>query len=724
MKSKNITLTLLFSVCICLTLACVVNVFLVSIKHYHFRSDTDFEEYLNTITIANEVIHAKRGNIYDANGEAVAYDITTYDIICYLDSSRTGINGSIEYVDDPLFTSQVLANYLSISQEDIYYYLTYNPNLYQTELGLAGRNLSEEIKNSILNYPGIHGIGFRESSSRYYPKGKDIAPTLIGYTLRDENGNIEGVYGLEKYLNDELTGENGSHTYQADKYGYILPGMFEEKVEAKDGYDVYTTIDSSIQQALNVAIENIQTTNNATEAWGAVMEIESGKILAWGQDPSYDPNELTFDTYLNYGSQYTYEPASTIKCFLWATAMDIGVYDGDAYFNSSEYYYTEDENGEPVRVDENSNYIGKIQNAGGKSWGMMKYDKALAYSSNVGSCSLLENYVGTEIFEEYIKKFGFFENVHTDGIEEANTYLNYNYLSEKLSLTYGQGSSFTMLQLLQGYSAIFGNGECVKPYFIDKVVDSNSGDIIYSGQREVSYTPIKEETARKMQYLLYRCVYQLGASTGYYAVDETTIIGKSGTAEIYINGEGYSKDESITSCMIAYPANNPKYMVYFAYRSPYDYYNHANSGTIQSFLRKVVILTNSSSLVKENEDDGFNKYIMEDFIGLTLPETKTRLQDKNINLVIIGNGSRVIDQYPNENSEYYTNSKIFIVTDSDEITIPDFTGFSRKDIVLYWQLSNVPVVINGYGTVYKQDVLPGTVISNREQINVYLQDDN
>ncbi|MBR2577660.1 MAG: penicillin-binding protein 2, partial [Erysipelotrichaceae bacterium] len=547
--------------------ACIINVFVVSIFKVHVRSNTSLESYVQSVSLVSEKIYAKRGNIYDANGEIVAQDQKTYDIICFLDESRKSGN-NIAYVDDPLYTSQVLANFLDMDQSDIYYLLTSNPDLYQVELGIKGRNLSEETMNAILNYPNIHGIGFKESNKRIYSQGLSFAPYLIGFAQSDEDGKLIGKMGLEAYLNEELSGIDGKHIYQQDKHGYILTGMYEEKIPAENGYDVYTTIDTSIEQALEKAFEDVVEQNNASQAWGAVVEINTGKILAWGQTPSFDPNVLEIENYNNMGSQVPYEPGSVMKSFIYATAMDIGKYDGHAYFDSDPFCYLSNGN-YPYRTYGGNSY-GCISNAGRKSWGTIELDYGLIYSSNVATSTLLTDYVGPDTYSEYLEKFGFFQNVDTDGIAEVTGYKNYTWPSEKLALTYGQGSSVTMLQLLQAYTAIFGNGEMLKPYFIDKIVDTDSNEIIYTGKRTVVNTPIKESTAKEIQALLTRVVSDPAGTAKYYAVDEVNIMAKTGTSEI-VEGSGYNSDDSITSVMLAFPAESPEYMIYFAYISPYDY---------------------------------------------------------------------------------------------------------------------------------------------------------
>ena len=718
MKRSNNKLRFLYLLVLTVILAIVVNLFLIIVGHKHIRSMTDLGPYIDSVSSVSEVIYANRGNIYDAHGEVVAQDIKTYDIICYLDKNRSSNKNNIAYVDDPLYTSQVLSMILDIDQEEIYEYLTPDHYLYQVELGPGGRNLTEDKVNEVLNYPNLHGIGFRTSYKRIYPKGDDFAPYIVGYARSDDTGKLVGEMGVEALYNEELSGIDGYHYFQRDKHGYVLPGMYEEITEAENGYDIYLTLDTSIQDALEISFDEITVQNNASQAWGAVVEIDTGKILAWGQTPSFNPNTLEVSEWNNYGSQVPYEPGSVFKSIIYSAAMDLGVYDGEAYFDSSPFCYLSN-GSEPYRTYGGNNY-GCIGNAGGKSWGSIPLDYGLIYSSNVATSTLLASYVGTANFLEYIERFGFFKNVETPGLNDINGVLNYTWPSEKLSLTYGQGSSVTTLQLLQAYTAIFGNGEMLKPYIIDKVVDVDNSEIIYEGERTVISRPIKESTAKSMQELLTRVVSDNGGTARVYGIDEVDIMAKTGTSEI-ASGFGYLSSDSISSVMLAFPADNPKYMIYYAYVSPYDYYNHLNSIVIQNFIKRVAILTNIGYNPNEYQiAQAIKKEEMPNLLNMTYEDAINELGENTHNIIKIGNGLNVIGQYPKAYTDYYTNEKVFILTDGENITLPDFKGWSRKELINYWNLSGIPITIDGYGVVYEQSIPSGSSISIYDEVIVKL----
>lgn len=712
MKRSNGVLRFIYLISLIACAFVVINVFLVCVFKIHPRSKTSLDSYIQNVSKVSETIHAKRGNIYSAQGEVIAQDKGTYDVICYLSKSRVAANNEPAYIVDPLATAQVLASVLNGDQQQIYYDLTKNSNLYQTEIGLVGKNITQEQKEMIESY-NLPGIGFRSSYTRSYPEGSAFAPYLIGFAQSNEDGKLMGKMGIEQYLNSELSGKDGYHLYQQDKNGYILDGMYEETIAAENGYDVYTTMDPSIQDALVSSFDDLA--KGAGDAWGSVMEIDTGKILAWAQKPSFDPNTLDIETYNNLGSQLPYEPGSVFKSIIYAAAIDSGKYNGEMDFDSSKYCYLSIGN-DPIRTYGENNY-GCISNANGHEWGNIELDYGLIYSSNVATSTLLSNYVGTETFIDYVKKFGFFKKVNTDGMAEASGSLNYTYPGEKLSLTYGQGSSVTMLQLLQAYTAIFGNGEMVKPYFIDKIVDSDNNKLIYQGQRTVVDRVIKEETARQMQDLLYRVVYDERGTASIYKIDEVEIIAKTGTAEKMSGGE-YDKDEYVNSVMLAFPADKPKYMIYYAYVYPYDYGNVDNTGAIKDLIRRCALLTNVNYDSSKNISNKIVKYKMPNLLSKSYSEAEEALSITNVNVYKIGNGDKVIKQYPAKDEALYTNSKVFLLTNSEGTILPDFTNWTRKELISYWNISGIAFNFSGFGVVSDQSISPGTIVTSKDEVNI------
>ena len=723
MKRSNAKLRFLYILFAVFIAAIIINVVFVTVFRVHIRSNTDLDDYVESVANVEETIFASRGTIYANDGEVVAQDVQTYDIICYLDSDRLSNGSDIAYVNDFSYTAKCLAPILGMSEQEIYDYLSYGKenNLFQTELGASGRNLSEEQVEQINAIEDLHGIGFRNSYKRYYPYGELYSPQLLGFAQSDENGKLVGKLGIEASLNDELSGKDGTHSYQIDKNGYTLPGMYDETVEAVDGYDVYLTLDVSIQEALNECLETTMEYKDATRAWGAVVEINTGKILAWGQTPSYDPNNLTSDdTQVNYGSQLVYEPGSVMKSVIYSAAMDLGVYDGTNTFDSSPYCYLDD-----TSRTYSGNQLGCIYNVSKLNWGTIELDYGLIYSSNVATATLLSEYVGVDNYEEYLKKYHLYEKVNTDNIDELSGYTNYGLSAvDCITATYGQGSTTTMLQLLQAYTAIFGNGEMVKPYIIDKIVDPNTSTTVYQGTRNVVSTPIKESTAKQMQDLLRRVVSDESGTCRHYEAKTVNVIGKTGTSEIAIDGE-YSDDINIVSCMLAFPYEDPQYMVYYAYVSDETVYYNYDIKPCPDMIDRIALLEGLNvSDDDSNYEQQITKYEMPNIKSISVGEANDILDDYGVDIIQIGDGENIIDQYPKVGADLYTNEKVFILTDGNNISLPDFTNWTRKEIISYWNLSGLAIQLNGYGIVYEQSLAPNTIVDKSSEIIVYLKDIN
>ncbi len=717
-----------------LAAACVVaaNVFLVTLGKYHLWSGTNLAAYASNASTKTVTLQARRGTIYDRNGSVIAQDVQSYNIICYLNKSRVGINNRPAYVDDLVTTSQVLAEALGMDAVEVYQTLStkQNEGKYQTELGSKGRGISKETKDWIESHD-LNGVEFVATVSRQYPVGT-FASYLIGYaTSSNEENLLTGKMGVEQTLNETLTGTNGTKTYQADKNGYILPGMKSEIEEAVNGNDVILTLDQSLQETLESAFEMTAELFDTDRIWGSIMEIDTGKILAWGQSPGFDLNDRVIDDYNNYGSQYGYEPGSTMKVFTYAAAIDSGRYDYTSLVDSTDYCYGQ-KGGVPYRVACGSNgQIGRITNAGtDKHWGMVDYDHGLIYSSNTVTASVLSELISPSIYKEYLEKFGFFQKVETDGIAEISGTLTYNYPSEKLALTYGQGSTVTMLQMMQAYSAIFGDGNMVTPYFIDEIRSSyNSSEVLYKAETKIAGTPISEETAEYLQSVLYRVINDEDGTGKHYRIDETELIGKTGTAQI-ASGGSYSNSKTIASIMLALPADDPKYMIYYAFEGGYDRNAHYKTEPIKTVIRKVAQLYNLTDSLNVDTDGNqvqveVKDELMPDLTNHSIEYALQKSADLGLEALVFGEGNEVIFQMPSGGKSVVTGDRIFLLTDQNQLIMPDMTGWSRADVTSFWELANktvqLGITMDGYGVVVSQNIPSGTVIHDSAELSVKLE---
>ena len=715
MRHSNRMLLLIMTVMLLVGGIITTNVFVVAAGKVHFLSGTQLDDYVSTSNVRYQVQHAKRGQIYDRNGAVLAQDSVTYDIIAILDKNRESRKGQIAYVDDPLMTARALAPILEMEESQLYEYLTKDAK--QVELGNKGRNLSKETKEEI-EALDLNGIEFIQTMKRTYPLGS-FASYLIGFAQVGDDGEMTGKMGIEKYLNAALSGEDGYKREQRDKAGNTLPGMKAEEKRAVNGHDVVLTLDQGIQQSLEQAFEITAEQFEVDKAWGSVMEVSTGKILAWGQTPSFDPNQMNITEYVNYVSQMPYEPGSTFKPFTYAAAIDSGNYDGEKLVDSTRFYYGA-QNRVPFRVTENDKRkIGSIGNASGKHWGMIPYDLGLVYSSNVVTSSIVTEVITPEIFADYLDRFGFFKMVDTDGIPETNGIMNYTWPADKLALSYGQGSTVTMLQMLQAYTGIFNDGTMVKPYVIDQIRSSyDDQDVIYRGKTEVVGHPISEQTAWKVQDLMYQTANRDDGTARFYRIPETTIIAKTGTTQLAgTQGEGYNTGKTIVSLVAAMPAEDPQVMVYYAFEGNYEKNAHLKSDAVKTILRKVAMTygfdqkPDDQNEQPEREVVEIHEYAMPSLINHSLDYAQKKLAETECEVIILGSGHEVIDQHPQQNETVVTGQKVFLLTDAFQMSMPDMTGWTRKDISGFWKVSGIAVMTDGFGKVLSQNIPPGVPLA-------------
>ena len=719
-KIKNNSVREIFLVTLAAVILLASNVFFVTISKVHLRSGVDLSSYANSANYVHEVTKALRGNIYDRSGIVIAQDSRTYNIVCILDENRPSIEGTIAYVKDKEKTARILSKVLRMDYDKILDYL--KQDVYQTELGYGGRKLSKSIKDEIDSYE-LPGIEFTDSVQRIYPMGQ-FASNLIGYAQSDESGSTIGKMGIELYLDPYLSGIDGSRTYQADEHGYVLPGMQEEVVSARNGNNVYMTLDGGIQETLEESMRTTMNTFNTTRVWGGAMEVKTGKVIAWGQSPSFDPNTLENITdYTNIGAQIPYEPGSTMKSFVWAATINEGKYDETMVTDGNQFCFSSDENNNPVRTY-SADHIGCIYNAGEKKYGMVDLDHGMIYSLNTVAGTLENELISPDIYLDYVKKFGFFENVGTDGLPESKGTLNFTYAYDKMNLSFGQGSTATMLQLFQAYSAIFSDGTMVKPYFIESVRDSYDNSVIYQAETTVKGHPITEETARHMQKIMYRVINDEDGTAKWYRIPETDMIAKTGTSEVAVNGS-YNNARTITSVMAAMPADDPQVLVYYAFEADNAVDSHYWVDAQKNFFRKVAITygfaEGSSSAPEQDvpeESETVSITEMPTVVNHSIDYAKKTLEAEGASVVVLGDGSNVIRQYPRAGETLATGQRVFLLSDTQTFTMPDLTGWTRKDVAGLWDVSGFGFQLSGTGKVVSQSVAAGTPVTKGTEIRV------
>ena len=650
-----------------------------------------------SITTANKVIPAYRGNIYSSNGDTLATNVNSYTLIAYLSPNRTVDSNNPQHVVDKNLTASMLAPILDMSEDSILKFL--NKDAYQVEFGPKGKNLTDLTKKKIEDLE-LPGIDFITNIKRYYNMSA-FASYLIGYAKVDEDDKIKGELGIEKYYDDILAGKDGYKKYQ--KYtssDYQIPNTPSQVIPASNGKNIYLTIDSNIQLIAEKAISEYE---NYKSDWAivTVMDAKTGAILASSTSPNFNPNDTnTIKNYMNPLVSFQYEPGSVMKIFSFATAINEGLYNGNEKYLSGS-----------IDVADKT-----IRDANRKGWGEITYDTGFAYSSNVAATNLALR-LGAGKLTDYYNKLGFGSKTGIELSNEVKGIIDINNPVTLASAAFGQGITVTPIQLLQAATTITNDGVLLKPYVVQKIVDDKN-KVTYKGKRTVINDSVyKKETVNKMEDLMQMVIYD--SLTNMWQVPGLRLMGKTGTAQIVSPHGGYrdGKYDYIKSFLAIFPVEDPQYIVYFAAKRPKtSARNFANVATTA-----IEEIAGYSKLFDKNNTSSNKLFKVDNYISKNINDVKERLNNKNITPIIIGDGKYVIDQFPSKNKNLPYNGKLFILTNGDNYYMPDISGWSRAEVDNYCKLANLNCSFSGYGYVINQSILKDTLINADDLLKIELK---
>jgi len=657
---------------------------------YKANENVTISEFIKNRNIVEDVIMPKRGTIYDVKGNVLAEDVASYTLIAYLDESRSD-EEHIRHVVNKEKTAKELSKLINTSYERILEIL--NKKAYQVEFGTGGKNLSqlemEEIKK--LNLPGID---FIKSTKRYYPYG-DFASYLLGYTKNKEldDGNIYmvGELGIEGYYNEKLTGKSGYITYEKDGRGNIIANSNEYREEAIDGDNIYLTIDNSIELFVQNEVNKIQ--NNSKSEWVlmAVMDAKTGAVLGYASTPSFDPNIRNLTNYMDPLVSYAYEPGSTMKIFSYMCAINSGKYNGsDTFMSGSKTYVSERDKNDTITIKDWNE----------KGWGKISYDYGFAQSSNIAVANLLETVITKKELKACYTNYGFGKQVGLPLNNELKGDITFTYDVEAATAGYGQGIKITPIQMLQGLSIISNDGIMLKPYIVSKIVDSEGKVILENGRVELGRVTTKE-TTNKMKELMRSVINSDSRNgTGYaYQIPGYDLIGKTGTAQIFEKGKYLTgAGNYIYSFAGIYPGDDPEIIIYTAIKKPQDGNNY-----IAEPIKEAII--NISKYYGVEEKNKVNETItLENYDNKLTANIKKELVNKNLKVITLGNGNKIINQYPKEGIILSKGDTIVLLTNDYDKKMLDFTGMSYKDVKNILDLMGVDYELSGYGYAVEQNV--------------------
>ncbi len=667
----------------------------------------NIQEFALNRNTYKRTLFSKRGTIYDKSGNILAVNMTSYTVIAYLSSARSVGSKEPLHVVDKEKTAKELSPIINMSEEKILKLLN-QEGLYQVELGPGGRNITELQKDKIKELE-LPGIDFIESTKRYYPNGK-FASYIVGYAklnlINETEYEMQGELGIESYYNDILKGENGYLMYEQDRNGYKIPDTKETKIESKNGYNIYLTIDSGIQRFLESAMDKTIETASPEWAMFTVMDAKTGDILGSATSPSFDPNILNIKEYENPLVTFTYEPGSTMKTYTYICALEKGTYKGDEKFKSGSYKIGDDT-------------IYDFQRIG---WGNISYDEGYLRSSNVGVSYIVNSFIDKNDLRECLTKYGFGNKTNIELPREQPGSIRFEYPVEVASASYGQGISITAIQALRAITLLSNNGKMLTPHIVAKITD-DEGNIKYERKVEESEQLISLSTVEYMKDLMYRTVYgdkKFNYNGNGYAIEGFDIIGKTGTAQFYDKETGYSDgyNNYIYSFVGMFPKDDPQIITYLVMKKPkYG----GNSSLKVAFKDYITNIAKYKNMFTTSESKLLNVIKLDNFINKSVSDTKIELEKSGLKVIVIGNGDKVIDIYPTKNSKLVTYDRIMLFTNGDEVLLPDLTDWSYKEVNYLCNKLKINCGISGNGYVKKQSVSENTIVSDIASLEIELE---
>lgn len=551
-----------------------------------------------------------RGNIYDRNNNELAINIEAKSIYANPPS-----------IKDPVKTSKIISKNIGLNQNKVLKQITSKKRFVWIE-----RLLESEQTNDVLS-ENLDGIGYIKEAKRVYPNGH-LLGQVLGFTNTDSSG-IEGIEYSSEYL---LAGTPRKISFTRDALGRAVVKEYKnpDTTISTAGNNITLTISYQIQhileRELQLGIESV----NGVKGMGILMNSETGEILAMASYPFFDPNnfsEYKDEQKRNFPIWYAFEPGSTMKVFLAASAIEENTATPKSKFDC--------ENGKRK--------IGNWVIRDLKPHGTLTFSEIIKVSSNIGASKIGET-LGKKKYHDYLTDFGFGNKLGIDlpgeskgQLPKVNKWGNI----ELATISFGQGLSVTSLQLATALSAVANGGYLMKP-FIVKEVRSPEGKLIKENKPQVLKRVISYDTSRQVSEILESAVAN---GTGRNAhIKGYSIAGKTGTAQIPNPATGgYYKNRYIASFIGFAPVDNPAITLVIVVEAPKKSFY---GGTVAAPIFKNVTEKVLFYLGIPPSNNFMEARIMPDLKGRSMRDILRWSEKEGIKVEISGNGY-VEEQMPN-----------------------------------------------------------------------------
>ena len=695
------------------------------VKAEEYRIEAEAQQLSDT------VISADRGVIYDASMNVLAESAAAW--LVYVDPSKIKDDAQESLVATGL--SEIFGD---VTPEAIQKKISNRGYRYVKIKDKIAYNVKSQVSAFIKDNELHEVIGIDPDTKRYYPFG-NFASTIIGMTNSDNNGRA----GLELKYNDTLTGVPGRIITARDAQSGVMQSNYETKYDAEQGTSLVLTIDKSIQYYLEKGLSQAVKDNDAESAYGIVMDVNTGAILAMATMPDYNLNEpsvitnpdvlaeldkitdedkydvaynnAVFLSWRNKAISDTYEPGSVFKLFTAAAGIEEGV----------------------VNLNSTYNCVGAIQVADNRirchkheGHGTQDLSTGLMNSCNPFFITIGQQ-LGTSKFYKYFEAFGFTNKTNIDLPAEAEPVADVTYhskenmgISQLSSSAFGQTFQVSAIQMITGVSAIANGGKLMEPYVVAKKLDQ-SGNTVYETTPQVKRQVISESTSKTVLSMMEKVV---SSGTGRNAyIPGYRVAGKTGTSEkLTVDGEYIA---SFVGCA---PADDPQIAVLIIIDEPQGAVH--GGGAIAAPVAGAVIeqtleYMNVEPVYTDEELAKLNASTP-NVVNMTVSSAKSTLKNQNFSARVVGNGDKVIAQYPVADQSIPMNGVVILYTESGNTetssSVPNLLGMSISEANRVAVNSGYNIRVSGASldsevVSYRQSIEEGTQASLGSTITVYFK---
>ena len=681
--------------------------------------------------LSDTVISADRGVIYDANMNVLAESASAW--LVYVNPSKIKDDAQAELVAEGLAKI-----FDELSYENILKKLSYRSYSY---VKIAG-GVEYTEKTAVVNFRSENSlseiIGIDPDTKRYYPYGS-FASTVLGMTNIENNGRA----GIELMYNDILMGTPGRIITAKDAQSGLMSSNYETIFEAEQGTSLVLTLDKTIQYALEKGLMQAVVDNNAKSAYGIVMDVKTGGILAMATMPDYDlnnPSVITDEAILeelskitdeeeyeiaynnavysmwrNQAISDTYEPGSVFKVFTAAAAIEEGIVN-----ENSTYHCT-------GSIQVADNIIG-CHNLGGH--GTQTLAEGLMNSCNPFFITVGQQ-LGAEDFYKYFEAFGFTTSTGIDLPAEAKPTAGVTYhaedglgLPQLSSSAFGQTFQVSAIQMITAVSAIANGGKLMQPYLVSKKLDQD-GNTIAETIPTVKRQVVSESTAKTVLSMMEKVVSEGTGKNAY--IPGYRVAGKTGTSEkLTVDGEYIA---SFVGCA---PADDPRIAVLIIIDEPQG--DVHGGGAIAApvagdIIEQTLKYMNVEPIYTDEELAKLNAYAP-NVVNMTVAGAKSSLESQGFVARVVGNGDTVVSQYPAANQNIPLNGVVIIYTEAGVVNttaeVPDLSGLTisevnEKAVNSGFNIKISGTTVGGEVVSYKQSIDPGASAELGSTITVYFK---